>query len=134
MPLTLSSLLSTVQATFPFDVIKTRMQATTRNPHPSGYMGKSSDAIIFSEYISTWTTARTTWKAGGWKMFYAGLGPTLIRAVVSPIFCRRHSLLKYKADSSCACLRIFTISLSISQRESRRRSRPIGRPTCSDVR
>jgi hypothetical protein len=70
------------QATFPFDVIKTRMQATTRRPYPTGYMGKSSDKVVFGPYYSTWTTAKNSRKAGGWRVFYSGLGPTLLRAVV----------------------------------------------------
>lgn len=71
------------QATFPFDVIKTRVQATARCPHPTGLMGKSSAPIIPNPYTSTWSTARNSWKMGGWKVFYAGLQPTLLRAVVS---------------------------------------------------
>jgi solute carrier family 25 carnitine/acylcarnitine transporter 20/29 len=49
-------------ATFPFDVLKTRVQASA-GP------------------TSMWTTARAAYMQGGVRVFFAGLAPTLIRYV-----------------------------------------------------
>lgn len=54
-------------ATFPFDVVKTRMQSFDRDG--SG------------PYRSTWSTARASLREEGWGVFWRGLWPTLVRAV-----------------------------------------------------
>ncbi|KZO92860.1 mitochondrial carrier [Calocera viscosa TUFC12733] len=54
-------------ATFPFDVIKTRVQSVDRD--------------VAGPYRSTWSTARASLREEGWGVFWRGLWPTLIRAV-----------------------------------------------------
>ena len=58
-------------ATFPFDVLKTRMQAACRLP----------PLVIDSNSNSTWSTARTMYAESGPRVFWRGLAPTLVRAV-----------------------------------------------------
>lgn len=58
----------TPQTTFPFDVLKTRMQAS-REPAAS------------DPYRTTLSAARASYAAGGVRAFYVGLAPTLLRAI-----------------------------------------------------
>jgi solute carrier family 25 carnitine/acylcarnitine transporter 20/29 len=53
-------------STFGADVIKTRVQATNRQP-----------GVRFA-FMSA---ARDTYRQGGWKAFFAGVGPTILRAL-----------------------------------------------------
>ncbi|EJU03883.1 mitochondrial carrier [Dacryopinax primogenitus] len=54
-------------ATFPLDVLKTRIQ--------------SFDADGSGPYRSTWSTAVHSWQEEGWGVFWRGLWPTVVRAV-----------------------------------------------------
>ncbi|TFK89510.1 mitochondrial carrier [Polyporus arcularius HHB13444] len=54
--------------TFPFDVVKTRVQST-----PPGEPG--------NPYRSTWSTIVASYRAEGLGVFFRGLAPTLIRAI-----------------------------------------------------
>ncbi len=49
------------------DVIKTKIQATTASDHRAGSL--------------FWTTARHTYAQGGWRAFFVGVGPTILRAL-----------------------------------------------------
>lgn len=60
--------------TFPLDVIKTRMQSV---PHPPP---RGSDR-------TTWQTTKSAYQTSGKKIFIAGLGPTLLRAIPVNIVC-----------------------------------------------
>lgn len=60
-------------STFPFDVIKTRMQTHIRSSVDST---KSK-----SPYATTLGTIAYCYRTEGLKVFFAGLAPTLIRAV-----------------------------------------------------
>ncbi|CCM06655.1 uncharacterized protein FIBRA_08939 [Fibroporia radiculosa] len=55
-------------ATFPFDVVKTRVQST----HSTAYD---------NPYRTTWSTIAASYRAGGLAVFFRGLAPTLIRAI-----------------------------------------------------
>lgn len=65
--------------TFPFDVIKTRMQSTfSKSPA--------------NPYRSIWSTTVASYRAEGATVFFRGLAPTLIRFVPpSSYFCPCHS-------------------------------------------
>ncbi|KZV88202.1 mitochondrial carrier [Exidia glandulosa HHB12029] len=54
-------------STFAFDVVKTRVQSTSR-----------SDA---GPYKTTWSTIRHSYRAEGARVFFVGLWPTVVRAV-----------------------------------------------------
>ena len=53
-------------STFGADVIKTRVQATSRRPG------------VRSAFLSA---AADTYREGGWRAFFAGVGPTILRAL-----------------------------------------------------
>jgi len=55
----------TFEATFPIDVFKTRMQAANGSEKP----------------LSLYRVATQAVRHEGWKVMFAGLGPTLIRQV-----------------------------------------------------
>lgn len=57
--------------TFPFDVLKTRIQAHLPAQAQVGAAGSST----------TWSTARTMYAESGSRVFWRGLAPTLVRAV-----------------------------------------------------
>jgi solute carrier family 25 carnitine/acylcarnitine transporter 20/29 len=63
-------------ATFPFDVIKTRMQTTPQisTTSPKGI-------VVVPREMTTLETALDCYRREGPKTFVAGLAPTLIRAV-----------------------------------------------------
>ncbi len=61
-------------ATFPFDVLKTRMQAHL----PLRDAMASAEAQAAG---STWSTARAMYAESGSRVFWRGLAPTLVRAV-----------------------------------------------------
>ncbi|KAH9851995.1 mitochondrial carrier [Lenzites betulinus] len=54
--------------TFPFDVVKTRMQTTAA-------------AALNNPYRTTWSTIVASYRAEGLGVFFHGLAPTLIRAI-----------------------------------------------------
>ena len=56
--------------TFPFDVLKTRMQA---------HLPTRDEAAAGSRH--TWSTVRTMYAEAGSRVFWRGLAPTLVRAV-----------------------------------------------------
>lgn len=56
-------------ATFPFDVVKTRVQS-------------SFDTSLENPYRNTWSTIVTSYKDEGIRVFFRGLAPTLIRWAV----------------------------------------------------
>ncbi|VDB87962.1 unnamed protein product [Peniophora sp. CBMAI 1063] len=74
--------------TFPFDVVKTRMQSsadgslsTVSSPasHPS--LSTSTTLNHPRPYRSTWSTIIASYRAEGAGVFFRGLAPTLIRAI-----------------------------------------------------
>lgn len=60
------------QATFPFDVFKTRLQAASWD-ESNGTVRRANNGL--------WRVAVDAVRKEGWKVMFAGLGPTLIRAV-----------------------------------------------------
>ncbi|KAF8470283.1 carnitine/acyl carnitine carrier [Russula ochroleuca] len=60
-------------ATFPFDVLKTRLQAVTI----STGTGTDADATLGT----SWRTARKMYAESGGRVFWRGLVPTLVRAI-----------------------------------------------------
>lgn len=58
-------------ATFPFDVLKTRLQAGTIS---------TADAFAGLD-TSSWRTARKMYAESGGRVFWRGLVPTLMRAI-----------------------------------------------------
>ncbi|TKY86256.1 hypothetical protein EX895_005081 [Sporisorium graminicola] len=56
-------------STFWADVIKTKIQATSRLDDAPGQRS------LF------WSTARQTYASGGWRAFFVGVGPTVLRAL-----------------------------------------------------
>ncbi|ETS59517.1 hypothetical protein PaG_06436 [Moesziomyces aphidis] len=54
-------------STFWADVIKTKIQATSASDYRAGSL--------------FWTTARHTYAQGGWRAFFVGVGPTILRAL-----------------------------------------------------
>jgi solute carrier family 25 folate transporter 32 len=79
-------------ATYPHEVIRTRLQ-TQRRPMPGReYMegiggmapeinGASEQAQVGPKYKGVIPTARTMLREEGWRAFYAGLGTNMMRAV-----------------------------------------------------
>lgn len=63
------------QTTFPFDVLKTRMQAP-----PSPLTPASKDP-----YRTLLSSTRHSYATGGLRSFYVGLAPTLMRAIPTNI-------------------------------------------------
>ncbi|RSH85272.1 hypothetical protein EHS25_005079 [Saitozyma podzolica] len=59
-------------ATFPFDVFKTRLQAASWD-ESNGTVRRANDGL--------WRVAVDAVRREGWRVMFAGLGPTLIRAV-----------------------------------------------------
>ena len=90
-------------ATYPHEVVRTRLQTQQRSPpsqssegiqfsggfKKSGDHGRppgsaSSDSMVDTlRYRGTWQTCKTILMEEGWRGFYAGLGTNLIRAVPS---------------------------------------------------
>ncbi|KAI9633489.1 mitochondrial carrier domain-containing protein [Dioszegia hungarica] len=60
-------------ATFPLDVLKTRSQAASWQTDSAGSVRKKPPSI--------WRIANQAIRTEGWRVMFAGLGPTLIRAV-----------------------------------------------------
>ncbi|KZT56821.1 mitochondrial carrier [Calocera cornea HHB12733] len=54
-------------STFPFDVIKTRMQ--------------SVDRASAANYRTTWSTIRTCWREEGWRVFWTGVRPAMLECL-----------------------------------------------------
>ncbi|EJU03889.1 mitochondrial carrier [Dacryopinax primogenitus] len=54
-------------STFPFDVIKTRMQ--------------SVDRAEAGKYKTTWSTIRACWREEGWRVFWTGVRPAMIECL-----------------------------------------------------
>lgn len=59
-------------ASYPFDVIKSKMQSDGFGP-TSGGSGMKFPTLT--------DCVRTTWRAEGWRGFWRGIGPTLVRAM-----------------------------------------------------
>jgi solute carrier family 25 carnitine/acylcarnitine transporter 20/29 len=68
-------------ATFPLDVVKTRVQGTGFGALPGTVTpllaGASTPAA--NPYRTTWSTIVNSYRAEGLSVFYRGLAPTLIR-------------------------------------------------------
>ena len=70
--------------TFPFDVVKTRVQSTHRDLgalSPTTPFHAQPDNPPVNPFRSTWSTIIHSYRAEGCKVFYRGLSPTLIRYV-----------------------------------------------------
>jgi len=92
--------------TFPVDVVKTRMQATEWYPREESLRSTVSSALARSQaanpvtwsavgvrrassathierhpYRTTWSSTVNSYRAEGWRVFYMGLSPTLIRSI-----------------------------------------------------
>ncbi|GAA5994246.1 hypothetical protein JCM5350_001820 [Sporobolomyces pararoseus] len=61
--------------TFPIDVVKTKMQSTSL-PHPS-----SASSSTPHPYATIRSSFKSAYQEGGYRVFVAGLGPTLVRSV-----------------------------------------------------
>ena len=76
-------------ATFPLDVFKTRMQATTwdgeRERARGSIKGRVGEVVPSMKWKDRapglWKTASGAVRKEGWRVMFAGLGPTLVRAV-----------------------------------------------------
>ncbi|BGP24182.1 carnitine acyl carnitine carrier, mitochondrial [Rhodotorula toruloides] len=66
--------------TFPLDVVKTKIQSI---PLPSLLPPAtlSPSSATASQYSTILSTIRTSYREAGWRVFVAGLGPTLVRSV-----------------------------------------------------
>jgi solute carrier family 25 carnitine/acylcarnitine transporter 20/29 len=60
-------------ATFPFDVVKTRMQVAATARVRAGHSDSSMSGPDF------WRTVIISYQAEGWRVFFRGLAPTLLR-------------------------------------------------------
>jgi len=67
-------------ATFPFDVLKTRLQAGTITGTITG-TGMGADTNSDTGLGSSWRTAHRMYAESGGRVFWRGLVPTLVRAV-----------------------------------------------------
>lgn len=71
-------------ATFPFDVLKTRLQAGTITITGTGTgtgMGVGAGTDTGGGLGSSWRTAHKMYAESGGRVFWRGLVPTLVRAV-----------------------------------------------------
>ncbi|OCF33700.1 carnitine/acyl carnitine carrier [Kwoniella heveanensis CBS 569] len=73
-------------ATFPLDVLKTRLQSAEWSTTPSTATAAAASASTSPSAIlskakrpSLWTVGRDAVRQEGWRVMFAGLGPTLIR-------------------------------------------------------
>ncbi|KAJ7156899.1 carnitine/acyl carnitine carrier [Mycena crocata] len=69
-------------ATFPLDVVKTRVQGSgpsALSPLPAGT--PASPLLAVNPYHTTWSAITHSYRTEGMRVFYRGLAPTLIRAV-----------------------------------------------------
>ncbi|BGP07558.1 hypothetical protein JCM10049v2_003396 [Rhodotorula toruloides] len=62
--------------TFPLDVVKTKIQSV-----PPASLSPSSSSAMAAQYSTILGTIRTSYREAGWRVFVAGLGPTLVRSV-----------------------------------------------------
>lgn len=62
-------------STFWADVIKTKIQASKYTPPTSGSCPRFKGRSMF------WSTASQTFAQGGWRAFFVGVGPTVLRAL-----------------------------------------------------
>lgn len=77
-------------ATYPHEVIRTRLQTQRRPTAGAEYLqglgvtekgAKASEAIPQAKYRGVLMTFRTILKEEGWRAFYAGMGVNMMRAV-----------------------------------------------------
>ncbi|KAK4334120.1 Mitochondrial carrier domain-containing protein [Rhodotorula toruloides] len=64
--------------TFPLDVVKTKIQSV---PASSLLPSSTSTSSSPEKYSTILSTIRTSYHEAGWRVFIAGLGPTLVRSV-----------------------------------------------------
>ncbi|CAK5273744.1 unnamed protein product [Mycena citricolor] len=69
-------------ATFPLDVVKTRIQGTSLN-HSAAIrpLREGASDSVLNPYRTTWSAIVNSYRAEGLGVFYRGLAPTLLRAV-----------------------------------------------------
>lgn len=60
-------------ASYPFDVIKSKMQSDGFGPTGGGAGGMKFPTLT--------DCVRATWRTEGWRGFWRGIGPTLVRAM-----------------------------------------------------
>ncbi|KAK5138323.1 hypothetical protein LTR08_003384 [Meristemomyces frigidus] len=83
-------------ATYPHEVLRTRMQTQQRNIHPESHhhhhthsqalptgkrIGNTDGAAYEPRYRGVWPAARMILREEGWRAFYNGMGTNMIRAV-----------------------------------------------------
>ncbi|EGN97071.1 hypothetical protein SERLA73DRAFT_185351 [Serpula lacrymans var. lacrymans S7.3] len=65
--------------TFPFDVVKTRIQSSDYTPSSS--LAQGVDVAHHNPYRTTMSAFMNSYRAEGMSVFFRGLAPTLIRAI-----------------------------------------------------
>lgn len=117
-------------STFPADVVKTRVQAIENGPR--GLSGSLRGRWASSAFLAA---ARATHAEGGWRAFFAGVGPTVVRAIpvnAAMVGGKQRSQWQNPSKAStdarrksplCVCVTIFS-SLLCSSSPSRQQKRP----------
>lgn len=68
-------------ATYPHEVVRTRLQTQQRRPPHSSHPAPDSSVATLPRYKGIVTTCRTILREEGWRAFYYGMGTNLVRAV-----------------------------------------------------
>lgn len=68
-------------ATYPHEVIRTRLQTQRRTGSNGNGGGGGNGESLKLKYRGVFSTVRTIWKEEGWRAFYAGMGTNMMRAV-----------------------------------------------------
>ncbi len=68
-------------ATYPHEVVRTRLQTQQRRPAHSNHSAPDTSGSTPPRYKGIVTTCRTILREEGWRAFYYGMGTNLVRAV-----------------------------------------------------
>lgn len=68
-------------ATYPHEVVRTRLQTQQRSPGKPGIGSSDGMAAAAPRYRGVLKTCEVILREEGWRAFYAGIGTNLIRAV-----------------------------------------------------